>query len=81
MMVLMCSWIWFARILLSIFTLIFISEIVPTFLRKLEIELLEDPAIPLLGIYTKDDLLCHRGMCSIVFIVTLFVIARIWTQP
>jgi hypothetical protein len=35
------------------------------FLRKLEINLPEDPAIPVLGIYPKDALPCHRGMCSI----------------
>jgi hypothetical protein len=37
-------------------------------------ELPEDPAIPLLGIYPKDALPCHRGTCSTMFIVTLFVI-------
>jgi hypothetical protein len=38
-----------------------------TFLRKLEIDLPEDPAIPLLGIYPKDGPLCHRDMCSTMF--------------
>jgi hypothetical protein len=51
------------------------------FLRKLEIDLLEDPAIPLLGIYPKDALPCHRDMCSSMFIVDLFVTARSWKQP
>jgi hypothetical protein len=51
------------------------------FLRKLEIDLPEDPAILLLGIYTKDAPPCHRGMCAIMFIVALFVIARSWKQP
>jgi hypothetical protein len=46
------------------------------FLRKLEIDLPEDPAIPLLGIYPKDAPPCHRGMCFTMFIVALFVIAR-----
>jgi hypothetical protein len=32
-----------------------------TFLRKLEIDVPEDPAIPLLGIYQKDAIPCHRG--------------------
>jgi len=41
----------------------------------LEIDLPEDPAIPLLGIYTKDTLLYHRATCSTMFIVALFVIA------
>jgi hypothetical protein len=52
-----------------------------SFLRKLEIDLPEDPAILLLGIYPKDAPPCHRGMCSTVFIVALFVRARSWKQP
>jgi hypothetical protein len=48
------------------------------FLRKWEIDLLEDPTMPLLGIYTKDAPSCHRGMCSTMFIVASFVIARNW---
>ena len=47
----------------------------------MEIDLLEFPAIPLLGIYPKDTLPCHRGTCSTMFIAALFVIARIWKQP
>jgi hypothetical protein len=50
------------------------------FLRILEIDLPEDPAIPLLGIYPKDAPPWHRGMCSTMFIVALFVIARSWKQ-
>jgi hypothetical protein len=33
-----------------------------------------------LGIYLKDAPTCHRGMCSTMFIVALFVIARSWKQ-
>jgi hypothetical protein len=51
------------------------------FLRKLEIDIPEDPAIPLLRIYPKDAPPWHRGKCSTVFIVALFVIARSWKQP
>ena len=51
------------------------------FLRKLEIDLLEDPGIPLLEIYPKDAPPCHRGTCSTIFIVALFVLARSWKQP
>jgi hypothetical protein len=51
------------------------------FLRKLEIDLPEDPAIPLLGIYPKDAPPHHRGMCSTLFIAALFVIVRSWKQP
>jgi hypothetical protein len=46
----------------------------------LEIDLPEDPAIPLLGIYPKDGLQCHRGTCSTMFIAVLFVIAKSWKQ-
>jgi hypothetical protein len=51
------------------------------FLRKLEIDLPEDPTIPLLGIYAKDAPACHRVTFSTMFIVALFVIARSWKQP
>ena len=47
----------------------------------MEIDLPEDPAIPLLGIYPKDALPCDRGTCSTMFIAALFVIARSWKQP
>jgi hypothetical protein len=47
----------------------------------LEIELPEDPAIPLLEIYPKDAPPCQRGTCSTIFIVALFVVARSWKQP
>jgi hypothetical protein len=44
----------------------------------LEIVLPEDPAIPLLGIYPKDALPCHKNTYSTMFIAALFVIARSW---
>jgi hypothetical protein len=50
-------------------------------LRKLEIDLSEDPAIPLLGIHPKDAPPCHMDTCSTMFLATLFVIARSWKQP
>ena len=46
------------------------------FLRKLEIDLPEDPAIPLFEIFPKDAPQCHRGMCSTMFRPVLFVIVR-----
>jgi hypothetical protein len=49
--------------------------------KKLGIDLPEDPAIPLLGMYPKDVPPCHRGTCSTMFIAALFVIARSWKQP
>ena len=50
------------------------------FLKKLEIELLYDPAIPLLGIHTEETR-TERGMCIPMFITALFIIARTWKQP
>jgi hypothetical protein len=49
------------------------------FLRKLEIDLPEDPAIPLLGI-PEDGPPCHMGTSSTMFIVALFVIPKSWKQ-
>ena len=51
------------------------------FLRKLGINLNQDPAIPLLGIYPKDAQSYYKSICSTMFIVALFVIARTWKQP
>ena len=50
------------------------------FLKKLEVELPYYLAIPLLGIQTGETRI-KRGMCSPMFITTLFVIARTWKQP
>ena len=45
------------------------------FLKKLEIELHYDPAIPLLGIHTKETRI-ERDTCTPMFIAALFIIAR-----
>ena len=50
------------------------------FLKKLEIEQPYDPAIPLLGICTKETRI-KRDKCTPMFIATLFIIARTWKQP
>ena len=50
------------------------------FLKKLELELPYDPAIPLLGIHT-DETRSERDMCTPMFIAALFIIARTWKQP
>ena len=50
------------------------------FLKKLEIELPYDPAIPLLGIHTEETRR-ERDMCTPMFITVLFIIARTWKQP
>ena len=47
----------------------------------MDIELTEDPAIPLLGIYSEDVPACNKNTCSTMFIAALFVIARSWKQP
>ena len=49
------------------------------FVKKLEIELPYDPAVPLLGIYTEETR-TERDMCTAMFITILFIIARIWKQ-
>ena len=50
------------------------------FLKKLEIELPYDPAIPLLGIQAEESRI-ERNMCTPMFITALFIIARTWKQP
>ena len=50
------------------------------FLKKLEIELPYDPAIPLLGIYTEETRI-ERDTCTPMFIAALFIIARTGKQP
>ena len=50
------------------------------FLRKLQIELPFDPAIPLLGIYPEKTM-THKDTCTTMFIAALFTIAKTWKQP
>jgi hypothetical protein len=46
---------------------------------KLNIYLLYDPAIPLLGIYPKEcDSGNYIGTCTPMFIAALFTIAKLW---
>ena len=49
------------------------------FLKKLEIELPYDPAIPLLGIHTEETRI-ERDTCTPMVITALFIIARTWKQ-
>ena len=49
-------------------------------LKNLEIELPYNPAIPLLGIHTKETR-TERDTCTPVFIAALFTIARTRKQP
>ena len=47
------------------------------FLKEVETEL---PAIPLLGIHTKETRI-ERDTCTPMFVAALFTIARTWKQP
>ena len=46
----------------------------------MDIVLLEDPTIPLLGIY-PDVPTGKKNTCSTMFIAALFIIARSWKEP
>ena len=50
------------------------------FLKKFNIELPYDPAIPLLGIYPEKTII-QKDTCTPIFITALFTIARSWKQP
>ena len=50
------------------------------FLKKLQIELPYDPAIPLLGIHTEETRI-EGDTCTSMFIAAQFIIARTWKQP
>ena len=49
-------------------------------MKKLEIELPYNPAIPLLGIHTEETGI-ERDTYIPMFIAALFTIARTWKQP
>ena len=50
------------------------------FLKKLEIKLQYDPAIPLLGIHIEETRI-EKDTCTPMFTAALFTIARTWKQP
>ena len=52
------------------------------FLEKLKIELPYNPTVPFLGIYLgrKKDTLIWKATFTPVFVVALFIIAKIWKQ-
>ena len=50
------------------------------FLKKLTTELLYDPVLPLLDIYLEKTIIL-KDICTLMFIATLFTIARTWKQP
>ena len=49
------------------------------FLKKLEIELPYDPAIPLLGTHTEETRI-ERDTCTTIFIAALFITTRVRKQ-
>ena len=52
------------------------------FLRKLNMELPFDPAIPLLGLYPKNpETPIQKNLCTPMFIAVQFTIAKCWKQP
>jgi hypothetical protein len=50
------------------------------FLRKLDIVLLEDPSMSLLGIYPEDLPTGKKDICSTMLIAALFMIVRSWKE-
>ena len=48
---------------------------------KLDIVLLEDPEIPLLGIYPEGVETGKKDTCSNMFIAALFIISSSWKEP
>ena len=50
------------------------------FLKKLEMELPYEPAIPLLGIHIKETR-TERDTCTPMFTAALFTTSRTWKQP
>ena len=50
------------------------------FLKKLNMELPYDPAIPLRGIYPEKTII-QKNTCTPMFIAALFTIARTWKLP
>jgi hypothetical protein len=58
-----------------------IMEISVMFLIKMGMEVSQDPAISLLGVYSNDTSFYHRDPCSTMFTDVLFTISRNWKQP
>ena len=55
---------------------------IQNFLRKLEMELPFDPAILLLGLYSKNpESPIQKNLCTPMFKAVQFTIAKCWKQP
>jgi hypothetical protein len=51
-------------------------------LKNLNIDLPYDPAILLLVIYSKEcNTVYSKGICTPMFIIALFTVAKLWKQP
>ena len=57
-----------------------LRKIVWRYLRKLNIKLLYDPAIALLGIYL-DKIFIEKYTCTCMFTAAIFTVAKTWKQP
>ena len=52
------------------------------FLKRLNMELLYGPAVPLLAVYPRETITCaHRKMAIEMFKSALLIIAKKWRQP
>ena len=59
-----------------------LCKIVWNFLEKLKMELVFDPAIPLLGIYPKNPKTpIQKNLCTPALIAAQFTTAKCWKQP
>ena len=57
-------------------------KVVWRILKKLELEIPFNPAIPLLGIFPEElKTSYHSNICAPIFIAAQFVIAKSWNQP
>jgi hypothetical protein len=70
------------RLLVEMQTSTTTLEKIQRLLKKLNIDLPYDAAIPLLGIYPEEcDSGYSRDTCTPMFIATLFIITKLWKQP
>jgi hypothetical protein len=53
-----------------------LRKLIWQFLKQSGIDLPQDPAIPLFGIYPSITLSYHRDTCSTMFIAAIFIEAR-----
>ena len=59
-----------------------LRKTVRSFLKKLKIELPQDPLISLLNIYPKNmKTLISKDICTLMFTAALLTIAKLWKQP